>query len=397
MLKTKLLILCSFILAVKSFAQINFERGYFIDLNNQKTDCFIRNYEWKNNPVEFEYKLAEGDAPQKANVSGIKEFGIMDLSKYLGADIKIDRSTDDLNALTYEKNPIWLNERQFLKVLIEGKASLLSYTDGNLRRYFYQVHDTIKQLVYKKYLGENGESMTNNTFRQQLWVDVRCGNTVERVLKQLNYNVSDLVRYFKSHNECAGGEIIDYRERKNRVFFHMKITPGINYSSLSVTDFWNAPWNAINVDFNDLNFRIGLEAEFILPYNRNKWSIILEPTYQPFSSTTEFKNETLTAAYNAFELPLGIRYYSFLSQKSRIFIDGFIVSDFPMDHTIDLGDMVFDANFAQTFGFGVGLGFSYNKISAEIRYYKNGDVLNEYLYWDGDYSRLSFILGYRLF
>ena len=41
------------------FAQISFEKGYFINNANQKTNCLIKNQDWKDNPTEFEYKLDE--------------------------------------------------------------------------------------------------------------------------------------------------------------------------------------------------------------------------------------------------------------------------------------------------------------------------------------------------
>ena len=190
---------------------------------------------------------------------------------------------------------------------------------------------------------------------------------------------------------------MDYLPRKNKVSFHMKITPGINLSSMSITDYANSARNSRNVDFDDINFRIGLEAEFILPYNKNKWSVIFEPNYQAFNSTTKFRSETFTATYNTIEFPLGLRYYSFLGPQSKLFIDGFIVSNFPVKSAIDVGYTILDPTTNLEFGIAFGLGFGFKKISIEARFYKYGDLLNEYEYWDADYSRLSFIVGYRLF
>ena len=34
-------------------AQINFEKGYYISNSGEKTECFIKNIDWMNNPVSF--------------------------------------------------------------------------------------------------------------------------------------------------------------------------------------------------------------------------------------------------------------------------------------------------------------------------------------------------------
>ena len=39
-----------------SYSQITFEKGYFISNDGIKTECFIKNLDWRNNPTEFEYK-----------------------------------------------------------------------------------------------------------------------------------------------------------------------------------------------------------------------------------------------------------------------------------------------------------------------------------------------------
>lgn len=52
-------------------AQIRFEPGYFIDTANQKTECFIKNVDWKNNPTRFDYKLSENGELKTAEISKV--------------------------------------------------------------------------------------------------------------------------------------------------------------------------------------------------------------------------------------------------------------------------------------------------------------------------------------
>ena len=63
-MKQQLFILLLTVLAVNSNAQVNFDKGYFIDNNGQKTECLIKNADRGNNPSSFEYKLSESSEPK---------------------------------------------------------------------------------------------------------------------------------------------------------------------------------------------------------------------------------------------------------------------------------------------------------------------------------------------
>jgi hypothetical protein len=57
----------------------------------------------------------------------------------------------------------------------------------------------------------------------------------------------------------------------------------MNFSSFEmVNDYYSGSGNA-KFD-NKISFRIGLEAEFILPFNKNKWAVFAEPTYQYYKT-----------------------------------------------------------------------------------------------------------------
>ena len=387
---TGLLLICC---SIRLYAQVEFERGYFVDTRNQKTECLIKNASWKNNPTEFTYKLSENSSTLVAKVSDVTEFGIENSMKYLGADVQLDRTGNELSELTFNRNPQWVNERLFLKVLVEGKATLLIYNDANLQRFFLLKENSIRQLVYKQYLGEVNESRTNNAFRQQLLMDVNCGEMTEDNLKQVDYKTTELVNYFKKFNECADGKFTDYTAQKTKSSLHLKIAPGIHYASLLIKDSYNVFSKDIQFE-SKMNFRLGVEMEYVLPFNKNKWGFLVEPSYQSYSSSKEFGTKTYSVDYNSIEIAVGIRYRMFLNQHSSIFINGFIGPSFPLNSKIELAQY-YDVSPAASLNFGVG--YNVRKISAEFRYYKNIDIMDEYLYWTGVYDRVSFIMGYKLF
>jgi hypothetical protein len=378
-----------------SFSQIDFENGYLIYWNGERIDCLIKNSDWKNNPETLEYKLSNDEISQKANISSVKEFGVGVSLKYVAADVKIDRTLDNISGLTHEKNPVWKEERLFLKVLVEGKISLLFYEDSNLRRFFYDNGDTAVQLIYKKYLDEGENSRTNFSFRQQISSYMKCGNVTDQELMRLDYVRKDLMTYFKKYNACAGSEVVEYSKAARSGFFHLKITPGVNYSSFAAS-YQEVYFNDQYVDFGaQMQMRIGCELEWVLPYNRNKWSIVLDPNFQSYEKTGVVAKSD-RAKYKTFEIPLGVRYYFLLGENSRIFINGFVAPTFcGKASSLEIGSGRYE--FSPPPAFAMGVGFAIKKFSGEIRYYENGDILNEYLHWTGDYAKTSFILGFRLF
>lgn len=178
-MKKKLVFLLTTILTFSCYSQIYFENGYYIDNNDQKINCLIKNLDWRNNPTEFKYKLTEKSELNKRTIKSVKEFGIYSASKYVRSIVKIDRSSNKVDKLDNERRPIFQEEELFLKVLVEGKATLYSYDDKtlSLTRYFYNIGTSnIEQLVFKNYMTHQFEIATNNRFRNQLWDNLKCSN-----------------------------------------------------------------------------------------------------------------------------------------------------------------------------------------------------------------------------
>ena len=77
-MKKQLLFLLTIILSFNCYSQISFEKGYYINNSYQKTNCLIKNIDWKNNPT--------------------------------------DRSSEIMDDLNNDKNPTFKEEKLFLKV-----------------------------------------------------------------------------------------------------------------------------------------------------------------------------------------------------------------------------------------------------------------------------------------
>lgn len=404
-MKKLLFVLLASLFSLNSFSQINFEKGYFINNSGGKIDCFIKNIDWKNNPTTFIYKLSENESPKTATIEIVKEFGVNNISKYSRAKVNIDRSSELAGKLSTHKTPDFNEEQLFLKILVEGKANLYYYEDGNLRKYFfYNDNSEIEQLVFKSY-NVGGTIHKNNHFRQQLLNSLKCNTISKNDLEYINYKKKELTNLFVKYNECNNSEFTEFEKKQKRVAFNLNIRPGINQSSIS---YYNVATNRQKVDFDsEISFRIGIEAEIILPFNKNKWALIVEPNYQSYKSEIKTETQTITADYNSIQIPLGVRHYFFLNNDSKIFVNGSFALDFSGKSKIERGYItghnnghVFSTLYDIEKGSNVSFGIGYNhngKYSLEFRHELAREIIKNYVYVGSEYKRVSLIFGYTIF
>lgn len=397
-MRKNLITLSILILSFNCYSQITFEKGFYINNDGQKTICLIKNIDWVNNPTEFQIKLNENNEVKTITIDNVKEVTIYNISKHIRANVKIDKSFDNLQKLSHDKNPIFSDELLFLKVLVEGKASLYYYENENLKRYFYKNNnDKIDQLVYKSYLiSDNSAKKDNNKFRQQLWTDLKCENISINDIEKINYKKSDLVNLFIKYNKCHNSEIINFENKKQKDLFNLNIRPRLNYSSLSR----QGPLYTYSFEGNELGIGFGLEAEFIFPFNKNKWAILVEATYQSFKSekTTNISNvsggKLITEVdYSSIKAPVGLRHYFFLNKDSKIFTDISLIIDINSNSSIkykraDNTTLDREGRIGTKPNWGFGMGYKmYDKYSLEMRY----ETKNT------DFRTISMIFGYSIF
>lgn len=410
-MKSQLLFLLITILSIDCYSQINFEKGYYINNSNQKIDGLIKNIDWENNPNQFIYKPSENEEHKIVNIESAKEFGIYNTSKYVRSNVNIDRSSKYINELSHVREPVFKKEELFLKVMVEGKANLYSYQDGNLKRYFFNKDNAaIEQLVFKKFKTTTNKIGVNNAFKQQLWNNLKCNEISVKSITNIDYTRKELLNFFVRYNKCRASEFITFEQKQD--LFSLTLRPGIKSTSLSIN---NRASNVSDTDFGtELGLRLGVEIELIMPFNNKKWAFIIEPTYQyyksektktvnPFNLAVP-QNIVFNTDYESIELPIGIRHYFFLNNNSKIFANGSAVLDFASGKS--------NINFAYTslrhnptileietgINLAFGLGYKHNnKYSLELRYFTNRDLFNNYQYWESKYHSLSVIFGYTLF
>ena len=410
-MKNRILFLLTLILSISSYSQISFERGYYIDNSNQKIYCLIKAIDWNNNPTVIEVKLSENEDSKKVAIDFVKEFEVINSAKYIRCKVNIDRSTNRINNLSYDKNPLFNEEVLFLEVLVEGESNLYQYYDKGLIRFFYnKKNGDVEQLIFKSYRTVDDLIAQNNKFREQLWVDLKCMSFDMTRMEKIKYEKKDLMRLFTDYSKCSNSDLLYSAPKIKRDFFNLSIRPRLNNSSLLMLYLGYKPKDVMDFG-NKTSFGIGLESEIILPINKNKWAVVFEPTYQSFNGETANNDISSVVggtinskvSYRSIELPLSLRYYFIVSKNSKIFINVSAIYDWALKSTMEFENPTISNtntyNINKTGGnYGFGMGYKvFDKYSVEMRYQTSRDLLVFDSSWVTDYKTFSVIFGYTLF
>lgn len=395
-------------------AQTSFKPGYFIS-NGKKTECLIKDEDWKNSPREFQYKLTEDNEVLMRGVFNTNEFGINNKLKFKSVTVNIDTSTEVTNRLDYNKEPKFKKELVFLRILVTGKASLYVYSSNSLTRFFYQKEESeIKPLIYKKYkvsvsdspLNNNKSKLKiaeNNAYKQTLYNTLNCENQTIKDAERLQYSSKDLKDYFVVYNNCSDHNLSYQEINEKKKSIHLILKTGISFNNVKVTNTVNGDRN---IDFGSgSDFRFGFEAELLLPFKNNKWSVFLEPTFHSYTnSASRFEpnviGETLNAeiTYQSIELPLGIRHTIFLTSKVQLFLNAAFIFDFSRDNIVtftrkdgSLLSEIKNIEIPTNLFFGVGTRV-FDRLSLEARVYSRRGILGNFV----NYSNTAIVVGFRV-
>jgi hypothetical protein len=377
-------------------AQNKFEKGYFIANNGVRTDCLIKDMDWNDTPVEFTYRLTENDNPVNLKNTDVKEFSVND-TKFVSREVDIDRSPDRTGILSTQKNPEFAKARVFLRLIVNGNAKLYYYRDNDLVRYFYSLNDgSFQPLIHKRYFIDHYklDVATNNSFRQQLWTNVKCESTKMNDVEKLNYNHADLEKYFETVNGCNGSKVTEVKAKAKKGSFNIKASVMLGMHGFTV----EGP--LASHDFGSKSYvAFGAEAEYILPFWNNKWALMVEPSFNSFKKTDISTEEGLDLQYKYIDITAGFRHYFFLNDNAKIFLNaGLDYAEISgsskitfEDPSPDYNDLEFGDN-SLTLAFGTG--FNYSRFSVEFRLHSKGNP-SPYNTINYGYSNYALITRYQ--
>jgi hypothetical protein len=408
----KLQYLFFILFAIPSFGQINYEAGYIINNDGNKTEYLIRNVAWENNPTEIEYRLNEDDKKSKiANIADIKEFSIGSSYKYKRFNTKIDRSNSGMVNLSSEKNPTWKDETLFLKVLVEGEVNLYQYTGNGNQRYFISTenHEKAEQLIYKEYYAQNNAIEENNAFRQQLYTTLKSDKFTADDFKNLPYEKKKIVDIIIKYNSTKNNQIANFEPKQNQGKTNFKLQLGVNYSDIEIVS--TSEFEMGGIYFATFSKKpvavIGFEIEYILPINQKKWSLLFSTSFQQYKSETIASNNApISIDYKTIDLLFGVRHYFFLNNQSAIFINGGMIYGSPFNSylkrerqkyswedgtgTIEIKKTLEGNAYAY-----IGLGYNYHKYNVELRFNSDRELFKSDRKLKSSYSSFGILFSYN--
>lgn len=409
MARVKLFFFFLVFLSVSASAQIEFEEGYIIDMDSNKIEALIKNEDWRDTPNSFRYKLSDADESKLTRPEDVLEFGINGKYRFISRRVQIDLSSEDPNKMNEVRSPQYESDHLFLQVILVGQADLYQYRQNDLIKYFYSL-DGIKvvQLIYRKYKVE-GQIATNNFFRYQLYEYLKCPAMTLETFEVLDYKKRDLIKLFTAYSQCYDTEVKEIVSQEKRELLNLTLRPGIRFTSLQAV--WGNQGPMRKYDYgSQKGTRIGLDIELVIPHNKNKWAITLEPTYQYFRGENTavshyeaiYGVEKSIVNYQSLEIPIGVRHYFFLNDEVKIFVDagGFADVNFgsKMDFLDNDGQEIYvsrELESALSFGYGAGVKM-HNRYVIGTRFQTYRDLFNNIDSWYTSYKQFSVFVGYSL-
>lgn len=385
-----------------TWAQTKFEKGYFLNKENQKVACLIKNNKWLESPINIIYKMTEGGEELVADPSTIKGFQVNGGAFYQTLTAEFPTYKDKIAQQNSNAEITTVERTVFIKQLLDGNASLFEYRIGNEHVYIYGFEgNTPKVLLYNEYLGKDNRIRTNNVFRNQLYESVNCGSNQN--IQELKYTRKSLEAYFVDFNTCSDpkGEL----EEQSVLEKPKSKLSVVLWAGAQRYDFAVALERQILDYDKTITPKIGVELENIFPFNNNKWALFLSAAFTSHSSEALITNDVgFERVGSEFELSrienvIGGRHYMFFNDKSSLFIEGGVVFDFDLKTNVTgitfSGQRLDESQINFTVMSGVG--YSYNQnFYARLGYYFDQNILNYIAAFNNALSRLSFTIGYKL-
>ncbi len=238
---------------------------------------------------------------------------------------------------------------------------------------------------------------------------MQCNDISMQEVERLEYKDKSLENIFKKFNECINSDFKSYsKKNKKGDLFNLNIRPGINYSSLKTEDT-KSGYISQDVEYlYKIYCRFGVEAEIFTGFNKNKWAVFFEPNYHYYKDDKNityliFGGTPITSDVKVdievIQVPIGIRYYMYLNEQIKLFLNASANFDFVLNGIIDysvnsLRDFNINRTISIAYGFGVKVKDRY---SLEFNYNNNRGYLGEYFNWNTNLRSFSLILGYTIF
>lgn len=389
-------------------------KGYYITEAGQRIEGFFNATDF-NDVSLLQFKTSRKSDYSSFSTDGVKEYGINDNEfKFEKHTVQIDVS-DTGKKLSIQKYPEMKTETLFLNVIVEGYATLYSYTKDYKTKFFFSTKKKpgeLEQFIYKKYQSEEGVA-ENVAFRQQLFNAVRCTNQMIVDFFEVRYDKKELADIFKNYNNCTDSKYTYYYNgfRKKREVRYT-VFAGLHKMNFGISE----GFPPVNGRETSASYDFGFEAAYVLP--SEKFEVFAQITYQSLSGKNVDSYDQgyniLTSTYKvdgaAVNVFFGPRVNFLMNERNKIFVDASFGMSFPVGLDVSRSSRIkttsgleydgdsdlFSASTSFCINFGVGYAFN-DKFGLSLRYETNRDVLDDvYTPYKTKINRIGLNLRYSL-
>jgi hypothetical protein len=266
-----LLILSLLLLAINAFSQTGYVNGYVVKNSGDTIRGQIYFSGWDLTPKQIQFKDANG-AEQLFSAAQLKSFSITGVDNYLSKIIAVDISPIQDNDLLSVDTSILQIDTIFLRIIVNGPASLYYYHGQDQKEHFFiDKNNNAQELVYHRYkVIQDGVQYNreDKKFIGQLIYYLSDCPEMRSGLSNLDYSESSLQPIFISYAQCKGSNT-SYIAQKNSSSAKLGVIAGASFSNELFSG--DAYLHINNAAFNtSVSPSFGLKLDFyLIPKNKN--------------------------------------------------------------------------------------------------------------------------------
>lgn len=297
-----------------SFAQINFEHGYYLTNSGEKIRGVIANELWREAPESFTFRDSLGQ-DRTISLEEASCFAIDGKEKYVRATVNIDISIHKERYTEEQRAPIFETKTTFLLVRSEGDASLYEYLWTGPSRFFLSTDngESFVPLIQKLYWVNDHQVGENNQFRQQLLANLSHKGVVLDDVKNLSYSTRELVKFLNEVNGVRATKEPFAGFIRDRTEFALK--GGLTFWTLDVYRLGYA-----NVYGPAAGIQVGADFALLFPKEKATFAVSIAPNFRYLGLSTEFNQEAVSIKYTSLDVPFGVRMYLGRGSAPRFFV-----------------------------------------------------------------------------
>lgn len=410
------LILLMLLFTINGFSQNGYVNGYVVKNSGDTLRGQIYFPGWDITPGKIQFRQANA-AEEQFSASQLKMFSISGIDNYISGFVTLDASPVNDGSLLTVDSSILHTDSIFLRVVVNGSASLYYYRSGDQKQHFLiGKNNAINELIYHRYnVMQNGLQYVreDRKFIGQLTYYLSDCPEMKNSFDNLKYSESSLQPLFVTYANCKGSNNT-FIAKQNSISARVGVLAGASFSSVT---FKGDGFE----DIQDASFKtaigpvFGVKLDFyLIPKNKN-YSLYDDLEFQPVSFTGHSSSSVGNVIFfdNTFRIDADylflntmFRYY-FSQSDWKPFINAGIVNAFLVKTNTDsvttvetapsvtttVTDQLFTMHVRES-GFEFGAGVMWKKFNIDLRdIYWSGFVHTSGV--SGNISTLQILLGYQ--